>query len=124
MMTRAMPELLSAGTYYLAETSAAQIVGCGGWTRERPGGGELKHELAHIRHFGTHPKWVRCGIGRAIFDKCEEEARSVGVRYFECYSSLNAKSFYAALGFQEIRQMDMRMGQFLRVPSILMERTI
>lgn len=124
MMTRAMPELLSAGTYYLAENDDSQIIGCGGWTRERPRDGEPERELAHIRHFGTHPQWVRLGIGRAIYDKCEEQARSAGIRRLECYSSLNAKNFYAALGFRVVRQMDIRMGETLRVPAVLMERTI
>lgn len=124
MMTRAMPALLASGTYYLAETGNAQIVGCGGWTRERPGGGEIQPGLAHIRHFATHPEWGRRGIGSAIFDRCEAAARSAGVRRFECYSSLNAIRFYEALGFQAIRQVDVPMGDDLKLPAMLMGRTI
>ena len=123
-MTRANATLLSAGTYYLAVSDNGLVVGCGGWTRERPGSGEVGPALAHIRQFATHPDWTGRGIGRAIYAKCEREARSDGVQRFECYSSLNAEGFYAALGFHPIQQIALPMEQGLEVPSILMERLI
>ena len=123
LMTRANAMLLSAGTYYLAVSDNGSFVGCGGWTRERPGSGEVAPVLAHIRHFATHPDWIGRGIGRAIYVKCECEARSGGVQRFECYSSLNAEGFYATLGFHPIRQIALPMGQ-VELPSILMERLI
>ncbi len=123
-MTRANPALLSARTYYVAETEDGLIVGCGGWTRERPGDGQVVPELAHIRHFATHPEWVGRGIGRRLYARCEEEARSIGVRRFECYSSLNAEGFYAAIGFRSIRRIEVPMGADLTFPSVLMKRSI
>jgi N-acetylglutamate synthase-like GNAT family acetyltransferase len=109
LMTRANPKLLSSGTYYVAESESGVVVGCGGWTRKNPGGGNEVEAVGHIRHFGTHPDWTRRGIGSAIFQKCEEDARASGIREFECYSSLNAECFYSALGFKRIGILDIQM---------------
>jgi len=124
MMTRANPVLLSSGTYYLAEAGDGLAVGCGGWTRERPGSGEVAPELAHIRHFATHPYWIGHGIGRALYRRCEEQARSAGIRRFECNASLNGEGFYAALGFAPLRRIELPMGPGVMVPAILMQRSI
>lgn len=124
LITKANPSLLSAGTYYLAESGDRVVVGCGGWTRERPGTGERVPGLAHIRHFATHPSWIGQGVGRGIYSLCEQQARSAGVRKFECYSSLNAEKFYAALGFRAVRRIKITMGQNISVPGVLMERSV
>ncbi len=123
-MTRASPALLSSGTYYLAISENGRVIGCGGWTRERPGSGEVAPDLAHIRHFATHPQSAGRGVGRAIYDKCEDAARSAGVRRFECYASLNAEGFYAALGFKPLRHVELPMGKNVKLPSIIMGRSI
>jgi len=123
-MTRASPELLRSGTYYVAENESGLIVGCGGWTRERPGKGDVEDKLGHIRHFATHPEWTSRAVGRSIYDVCERQARSEGVTCFECYSSLNAEGFYAALGFESVRRMDFPMGVNLKIPGVLMRRSI
>ncbi len=124
MITQANPSLLSAGTYYLAESEEQVIVGCGGWTRERPGTAELAPGLGHIRHFATHPSWIGRGIGRSIYSMCEEQAGSAGLQRFECYASLNAEGFYAALGFRSVRQIEVPMGQNVTLSGVLMERSI
>ncbi len=123
-ITRANPALLSSGSYYLAEIEGGAIVGCGGWTRERPGDGEVVPGLGHIRHFATHPDWVRRGVGCAIYRRCEAAARGAGLRRLQCYASLNGERFYAALGFRAVREIAVPMGRDLRFPSILMERPI
>ncbi len=124
LMTRANPGLLESGTYYVAVGEGGRIVGSGGWTRERPGTGEIIEGLAHIRHFAVHPDWTRQGIARAIYDQCEAAARASGFGRFECYSSLNAEGFYAALRFKRIRPVVVPMGEGIEFPAILMERDI
>jgi N-acetylglutamate synthase-like GNAT family acetyltransferase len=124
VMTRANPALLASSTYYVAERDDGQIIGCGGWTPERPGSGEIEPELAHIRHFATHPQWTGRGVGRAIYERCEQDARAAGSRRFECYASLNAEVFYAAMGFAPVRHLDVPMEGGLTFPSILMTRTL
>ena len=125
VMTQANPTLLVADTYYLAETAEARTIGCGGWTRERPGEGSVAPGLGHIRHFGTHPEWLGRGVGRAIYRHCEERARTAGVQRFECYASLNAEGFYAALGFKSLRPIEIPIKPPDAVfPAILMARPI
>ena len=123
VMTKANPSLLASGTYYVAESPGGRIVGCGGWTLVRPGTTETELGLAHVRHFATDPSWTRRGVGRALYDRCESSARLVGVRAFECYSSLNAERFYAALGFRRVRDFKIDLGTVL-LPGVLMRREI
>jgi GNAT superfamily N-acetyltransferase len=98
-MVRANPALLRSGAYYLAEAADGPVAGCGGWSLVRPGAPDapIDPTLGHVRHFATHPAWVRRGVGRALFDRCVADAQGAGVRRFECYSSLGAEPFYAAL---------------------------
>ena len=119
-MTRANLELLSSDTFYMVEEANGQAVGCGGWTLERPGTGQVEKGLAHVRHFATHPAFTGNGIGRTIFQHCAEQARMAGVARFECYSSLNAEGFYASLGFVSVEQFDVQMGPTLNFSAVRM----
>ena len=54
LISRAQPSLLASGTYYVAEDDAGQIVGAGGWTKDR-----ASSELGHIRHVVTDDRMTR-----------------------------------------------------------------
>jgi N-acetylglutamate synthase-like GNAT family acetyltransferase len=123
-ITKANPSLLASGSYFIAETKPYAVVGCGGWTHEKPGSGETVTGIGHIRHFATDAGWTDRGIGRSIYDRCEMQARTAGIKTFECYSSLNAEAFYAALGFAVIDRIDVPMGDGLFLPSLHMRRQI
>jgi N-acetylglutamate synthase-like GNAT family acetyltransferase len=122
LMVRANPALLSSGTYYLVTMPDGTATGCGGWTLEPPAGVSASTDptRAHIRHFATHPNWVRRGIGRALFDRCVAEARAIGVERFECHSTLVGESFYRALGFRAVEAVSVDMGAGIILPSIRM----
>ena len=124
LLTRANPSLLTSGRYYVAESRSGLVVGCGGWSLERPGTNTVEVGMAHIRQFATHPEWTQRGIGRAIFHLCETAARSAGVHILECYSSLNAEKFYADLGFASVRIVQIDLGDNLLLPAILMRRAL
>jgi N-acetylglutamate synthase-like GNAT family acetyltransferase len=124
LITRANPALLDSGTYHLALAESGEAIACGGWSHRPPERDEREAGLAHIRHFATHPDWTGRGAGRAIFKRCEDEARAAGFTRFTCYSSRNGEPFYAALGFSRIREIEVPMGPRLRFPSILMVREI
>jgi N-acetylglutamate synthase-like GNAT family acetyltransferase len=124
LMTRSNPALLGSGTYYVAELPTGLVVGCGGWTLERPGTGTVEPHLGHIRHFARHPGWTKRGVGRAIYRLCEGAARSAGVIGFECYSSLNAEQFYTALGFENIREIDLELQPGVLLRAVLMRREL
>ena len=126
LMTRANPALLRSGTYHLAIASGGAVVGCGGWTLQRPGasGEPVDPELGHIRHFGTHPDWAGRGIARALMDHCIAEARAAGVRRLECYSTLVAEGFYKALGFTTIEPITVMLAGSVALPSLRMTRPL
>jgi GNAT superfamily N-acetyltransferase len=120
LMTKANPRLLASGTYYVAESGSDAVVGCGGWTVEAPGGGGSRPGVGHIRHFAIHPEWTRRGIGRALLDRCVEEARARGVGNLECFSTLTAEAFYRAAGFVTVGPINVPMSPTIALPSVHM----
>jgi GNAT superfamily N-acetyltransferase len=123
-LTRANPVLLACGTFYVAENAQGQIVGCGGWTHEKPGSTEVVEGTVHIRLFALHPDWSGRGIGRRIYEHCEKQVRETPATIFECYSTLNAEPFYAAMGFRTVGPLEVMMGGNILFPALLMRRSI
>src|SRR5438552_12877 len=120
LVTKADPRLLASGTYYVAELADGQLVGCGGWTVERPGSGEVMPGVAHVRHCGTHQDRIRCGVARRLMMRSFADAAAHGIRTMECYSTLGAERFYQALGFTSIGPIDVEMAPSIRFPAVLM----
>jgi len=120
LVTKANPRLLASGAFYLAETATGQLVGCGGWSKERPGSGEIKEGEGHVRHFATHPEWIRRGIGSALLSRCFRDAEAQGIGSLTCYSSLVAVAFYRASGFADIGPMTLDLAPDVSIPGRLM----
>lgn len=103
-------ELVNDGTYFVAE-AGGRLVGCGGWSRRRTlfGGDRFAAraegtldpatEPAKIRAFFVHPSWARKGVGRALLETCEREARAHGFRALELMATLPGVKLYAARGY-------------------------
>jgi N-acetylglutamate synthase-like GNAT family acetyltransferase len=124
LITRANSGLLSSGRYYLVEAETGEAAGCGGWSAHPPGASEPDPRRAHIRHFATHPAWLRRGVGRRLYECCEADARAAGFTAFECWASLNGEGFYAALGFRRLGWIETPMPGGVRFPAVRMERPI
>lgn len=104
-------QLIDDGTYFVVET-AGKLVGCGGWSRRRTlFGGDAHRErdaaeldprvdAAKIRAFFVDPDHARRGIGRALLERCESEARARGFRRFELMGTLPGVRLYRALGYR------------------------
>jgi GNAT superfamily N-acetyltransferase len=104
-------QLIDDGTYFVAE-EAGQIIGCGGWSRRRTlfgsdsarerDAGELDplQDAAKIRAFFVDPAHARRGIGRALLERCESEARARGFRRFELMGTLPGVRLYQAFGYR------------------------
>ena len=123
VMTRANPALLASGRYAVIEGAEGILAGCGGWSRERPGSGEVTPGLAHIRHFAIDPAYLRRGLGRRLYDWCAHAARGEDMTAFECHSSLNAEPFYHAIGFARVGTLNIDFGP-CALPAIVMTRKI
>jgi GNAT superfamily N-acetyltransferase len=103
-------QLIDDGTYFVVQ-QANQIIGCGGWSRRRTlfgsdsarerDAGELDPitDAAKIRAFFVDPDHARRGIGRALLERCESEARAQGFRRFELMGTLPGVRLYQALGY-------------------------
>lgn len=124
LITTARPDLLSCGSYYVAETGDGRIVGAGGWTRHSPTGRDETATNGNIRHFATDPDFARKGIGRTLMGQCIEEASKAGLAELNCYSTLNGESFYAACGFEAVEDFPIELPGGVVFPSVRMVRKL
>jgi len=104
-------ELISDGTYFVAEAGGV-LIGCGGWSRRRTlfGGDQAAsreagvldpvRDAAKIRAFFVHPQWARRGVSRLILERCEKEAQRAGFCALELMSTLPGLNFYRAMGYE------------------------
>ena len=121
LITRSNPRLLASGRYYLVEAENGEPAGCGGWSAHPPGASEPDPRRAHIRHFATHPAWLRHGVGRMLYERCEADARAARFTRFEAWASLNGEAFYASLGFKRLGLIETPMSRGVMFPAIRME---
>jgi GNAT superfamily N-acetyltransferase len=124
LITRSNPALLRSGCFWVSENADRQIVGCGGWSLERPGSGEIVGGVGHVRHFATHPDWARRGIGRALLSRSVTQAKERGTRILECHSSLVAEPFYRSNGFAFIGKIEVEFAPGVTFPGVHMRLSI
>ncbi len=116
IISRARPELIGCGTYYVVEEEG-QILGAGGWTLDR-----MRADKGHIRHVVSDDRALRRGVGRAILNLAIETARQSGVVELECASTLTAVPFYAAMGFEREADMDIPLAPGIHFPAVRMQK--
>ena len=128
-------QLISDGTYYVAEADG-QVVGCGGWSKRSTlfGGDQTKaaedplldmaHQPGRIRAFFVHPQWARRGIGRAIIQFCEKAAYDAGFRNLELAATLPGEPLYRALGYQAHEHFAPEFPNGERLPIIRMHKNL
>lgn len=122
-MTRANPDLLASGSYFVAN-SGRTLAACGGWTEATPGTGLVTPGIGHVRHFATHPAALRRGLAGAILAACVDQARARGIAALDCFSSLPAEAFYAARGFAVLRREAIALGPAAAFPVVVMRREL
>lgn len=123
VMLRIDPALLESGRYLAAETGG-RLAGCGGWSTATPGSGKTENAVGHIRHFATHPDFMRSGVGSAIIERCLDEARGAGIAVMRCFSSIPAEDFYARHGFRRLDAVNIMLGDSIAFPAVLMEKRL
>jgi GNAT superfamily N-acetyltransferase len=122
-MLRIDPALLASGRYFVATLGDA-ISGCGGWSTNSPGSGEVTDKIGHIRHFATLPDLMGKGIGGAIIERCIAEAAQTGMQQLRCFSSLPAEGFYARHGFAKLDSVNVMLRDGAYFPAVLMEKSL
>lgn len=128
-------QLIADSTYYVIEREGV-IVAAGGWSaRRNPYGGDQAKRgadplldpathAARIRAFYVHPSRTRQGLARAIYEACEEAARSRGFRRFELTATLPGVRLYEALGFTAREPVDVPLADGEVLPCLRMDRAI
>lgn len=124
LITRAEPDLLASGTYHAAVSAEGRLIGAGGWTKHSPTGLDETARNGNIRHFGTDPDHTGKGIGRALMEKCRQEAAAAGLEELNCYSTLNGESFYRACGFKTVEPFPITLPGNVTFPSVRMTLTL
>jgi GNAT superfamily N-acetyltransferase len=126
-------QLIQDGTYFAVE-QAAQIVGCGGWSRrkavyggDRGRAGEdavldPQRDPARIRAFFIHPDWVRRGIGRSILVESESAIRAAGFQSIELVATLAGEPLYAAHGYHVVERYEAPLSAGLTLPVVRMSK--
>lgn len=129
-------QLVSDGTYFVAESPRAGIVACGGWSRRRTlFGGDANpdrdpemldpsSEAARIRAFFVHPTFARQGIGRALLARCEREASQQGFRRLELLATIPGHRLYGALGYEGAERQSFVLPGGIAIDFIPMLKTL
>lgn len=103
-------QLIADGTYFAVQ-DAGVLLGCGGWSYRRTlFGGDARDgrdagvldpltDAARIRAFFVDPAAARRGIGSALLERCEREARAAGFRRAELMATLPGVRLYQARGY-------------------------
>jgi GNAT superfamily N-acetyltransferase len=126
-------ELIRDGTYFAAE-SGGEIVACGGWSRRKTlfGGDQQPGresvildpavESARVRAFFVRPQWARRGIGRAILERCEAEARAHGFRSAELVATLTGQRLYRVFGYVGEERVAYPLGDGMTIEFVPMRK--
>lgn len=129
-------DLINDGTYFVAEIEH-KIVGCDGWSRRKTLYGASVYaesrddelldpaiDAAKIRAFFVHPDAARQGIGRAILDRCEEEAKRSGFRSAEMMATLPGVPLYSVCGYAGDEKVDVPFGEGESIVCVRMSKQL
>jgi GNAT superfamily N-acetyltransferase len=129
-------ELIEDSTYFVAEFDG-KIVGCGGWSKRKTLYGASHYEKsrdsveldpatepAKIRAFFIHPDQARKGIGTAILNACENEARARGFTGAEMMATLPGVKLYAVRGYAGDERVKVPVGEGIEIECIKMKKTL
>lgn len=124
LISRARPELLASGRYFLVEAEDGTVLGAGGWSSASPAGEATPQGVGHMRHVAVDPDAVRQGVGRAIMGEVISDALRHGVRWLDCLSTRTAVPFYESLGFRVLHEAEVGLRPGIVFPAVRMMRQI
>lgn len=130
-------ELIADRTYFIAETDDGKIVGCGGWSKRKTLYGASVYaqsrnstlldpvfDAAKIRAFFIDPNFARKGIGKAILEACEQEARSFGFKFAEMMATLPGVKLYKVCGYVGNEEVKIPVGENVDIICIKMRKDL
>lgn len=130
-------ELIADETYFVAEAEDGKIVGCGGWSKRKTLYGasiysqsrnsELLNpetDAAKIRAFFIHPDFARKGIGTAILEACEKEAKDYGFKSAEMMATLPGVKLYKVRGYEGDEEVRVPVSENVDIICIKMRKSL
>jgi GNAT superfamily N-acetyltransferase len=128
-------QLIVDGTYFVVE-SAGRLIGCGGWSYRRTlFGGDARadrdagtldpsSDAAKIRAFFVDPDAARQGVGSALLEHCEAEARRHGFRRAEMMATLPGVRLYQARGYVPGGRVQYPVGSGVSIEFLPMSKDL
>ena len=128
-------QLVADGTYCVVE-SAGRLIGCGGWSYRRTlFGGDTRggrdagtldpsSDAAKIRAFFVDPDAARQGVGSALLEHCEAEARRHGFRRAEMMATLPGVRRYQARGYVPGERVHYPVGPGVSIEFLPMSKSL
>ena len=130
-------ELIADQTYFVVESEDGRIIGCGGWSKRKTLYGASNYQQsrdsnllnpeidsAKIRAFFIHPDFARKGIGTAILEACEAEAKSFGFNSAEMMATLPGVKLYGVRGYEGDEQVKVPIGENEEIICIRMRKNL
>ena len=130
-------QLIADGTYFVAQSSTGKIAGCGGWSKRKTLYGasvygdsrdpellDPRVDAAKIRAFFIHPDFARQGIGSAILEICESEAKQAGFTKAEMMSTLPGVPLYSTRGYAGDESVQIPVGDGVEIECIRMQKEL
>ena len=130
-------ELITDETYFVVVNENGQIVGCGGWSKRKTLYGASVYQQsrdsnlldpeidsAKIRAFFIHPEFARKGIGTAILETCEHEAKAHGFKSAEMMATLPGVNLYQVRGYEGDEQIKVPIGENIDIICIKMRKNL
>lgn len=128
-------QLIRDRSYYVGEHEQ-RAVACGGWSwRKTLFGGDAqlgrepetldpRCEAARIRAFFVDPDWARLGLGRALLELCEREARASGYTSAALVATLPGERLYAACGYESEGARSYPLGNGSSIVFVPMRKSL
>jgi GNAT superfamily N-acetyltransferase len=128
-------QLIADGTYFVVESEGG-LVGCGGWSYRRTlFGGDARAgrdagtldpstDAAKIRAFFVDPSAARQGIGSALLEHCEAEARRHGFQRAEMMATLPGVRLYEARGYVPAARVHHPLAPGLTIEFVPMSKNL
>ena len=129
-------QLVKDGTYWVVVAPESGIIACGGWSyRKTPFGSDGQSgrepttlnpsiDAARIRAFFVRPDWARKGIGRALLEKCETEARNNGFSSTALVATLPGVRLYRLFGYVGDKTVDYPLPNGLSIAFVPMTKSL
>ncbi len=124
LISRARPELLASGSYWLACDAGGSVLAAGGWTPGAPADGALRAGIGHVRHVVCDYRHLRRGIAGRLMERAMGQARAEGIERLDCLSTRTAVPFYEALGFRALGPVEVALRPGIVFPAVRMERDL